>query len=186
MLRWHYSQEEGRCIVFQYGGCGGNRNRFVNKNSTCNYCNAIIISLHLYLLFLILLLIVFSYLFRFLFAWLLFCFICVLFYYSRFTLLSASQCRKRYRNACRLIKMSSSVYFWYMAYSVWILKRYFTLNYRFLTADLCGKTCHRRERPSPSTSSVVTLSVSSTLTPSTTTEAETSDRPNGNVSQQIF
>jgi len=34
MLRWHYSQEEGRCIVFQYGGCGGNRNRFARKKFT--------------------------------------------------------------------------------------------------------------------------------------------------------
>ena len=32
MLRWHYSQEEGRCIVFQYGGCGGNGNRFARKH----------------------------------------------------------------------------------------------------------------------------------------------------------
>ena len=30
LSRYHYNSVSGRCEEFQYGGCGGNRNRFIN------------------------------------------------------------------------------------------------------------------------------------------------------------
>ncbi|KAK4313128.1 hypothetical protein Pmani_015500 [Petrolisthes manimaculis] len=40
--RWHFSKEHGKCEVFLYSGCGGNRNRF-KKHSTCTeFCTAAI------------------------------------------------------------------------------------------------------------------------------------------------
>nr|XP_027227919.1 papilin-like [Penaeus vannamei] len=38
--RWHFSKEEGTCVPFTYGGCGGNLNRFKKFNSCVDFCSA--------------------------------------------------------------------------------------------------------------------------------------------------
>ena len=38
--RWGYEKETGSCVKFQYGGCKGNKNRFMSVeecHKTCNY-----------------------------------------------------------------------------------------------------------------------------------------------------
>ncbi|KAJ8724115.1 hypothetical protein PYW07_008095 [Mythimna separata] len=36
--RYAYDSELGRCVTFQYGGCGGNQNNFPDKRYCCYYC----------------------------------------------------------------------------------------------------------------------------------------------------
>ena len=36
--RFYYDHEEGKCKEFNYGGCKGNLNRFVNRESCENRC----------------------------------------------------------------------------------------------------------------------------------------------------
>ncbi|KAG0713546.1 Papilin [Chionoecetes opilio] len=36
--RWHFSKEHGSCVMFLYGGCGGNQNRFKNFNACNEFC----------------------------------------------------------------------------------------------------------------------------------------------------
>ena len=38
MSRYHYNSVSGECEEFQYGGCGGNRNRFLNKQQCEDEC----------------------------------------------------------------------------------------------------------------------------------------------------
>ncbi|XP_063603126.1 papilin-like [Penaeus indicus] len=38
--RWHFSAEEGTCVPFTYGGCGGNLNRFKKFSSCVEFCSA--------------------------------------------------------------------------------------------------------------------------------------------------
>ena len=38
MVRWFYNEENGRCEQFIYGGCGGNRNRFIKMEECQAAC----------------------------------------------------------------------------------------------------------------------------------------------------
>lgn len=38
MLSWYFDATKKRCATFVYGGCGGNANRFSNKNDCENFC----------------------------------------------------------------------------------------------------------------------------------------------------
>ncbi|XP_042237860.1 papilin-like isoform X4 [Homarus americanus] len=44
--RWHFSKEQGSCIAFRYGGCGGNRNRFKQFNACTKFCATAIEKYH--------------------------------------------------------------------------------------------------------------------------------------------
>ncbi|XP_063871697.1 papilin-like isoform X6 [Scylla paramamosain] len=36
--RWHFSKTHGSCVMFLYGGCGGNQNRFKTFNACNEFC----------------------------------------------------------------------------------------------------------------------------------------------------
>jgi hypothetical protein len=38
--RWYFDTEQGACLPFVYGGCGGNLNRFTSFASCVKYCDA--------------------------------------------------------------------------------------------------------------------------------------------------
>jgi len=39
-VRWYYSAQDGRCHEFVYGGCDGNRNRFVTEQQCASQCGS--------------------------------------------------------------------------------------------------------------------------------------------------
>ncbi len=39
MRRWRYSEDAGRCVVFRYGGCGGNANNFRTREACEGRCS---------------------------------------------------------------------------------------------------------------------------------------------------
>lgn len=40
MPRWAYSQDRKACVQFIYGGCGGNRNRFLSETDCSDRCGS--------------------------------------------------------------------------------------------------------------------------------------------------
>lgn len=39
--RWFFDREEGRCVQFIYGGCGGNRNNFESEEYCMSVCSSV-------------------------------------------------------------------------------------------------------------------------------------------------
>lgn len=39
--RWYFDHEEGHCVQFIYGGCGGNRNNFESEEYCLSVCNSV-------------------------------------------------------------------------------------------------------------------------------------------------
>lgn len=39
--RWYFDREEGRCVQFIYGGCGGNRNNFESEVYCLSVCSSV-------------------------------------------------------------------------------------------------------------------------------------------------
>lgn len=39
--RWFFDREEGTCVQFIYGGCGGNRNNFESKEYCLSVCSSV-------------------------------------------------------------------------------------------------------------------------------------------------
>uniref|UniRef100_A0A8C7YZY4 Amyloid-beta A4 protein n=1 Tax=Oryzias sinensis TaxID=183150 RepID=A0A8C7YZY4_9TELE len=42
--RWFFDREEGRCVQFIYGGCGGNRNNFESEEYCMSVCSSVLSS----------------------------------------------------------------------------------------------------------------------------------------------
>ncbi|KAM8872064.1 amyloid beta (A4) precursor protein a isoform 1-T1 [Synchiropus picturatus] len=40
--RWYFDRQEGRCVQFIYGGCGGNRNNFESEEYCMSVCRSVI------------------------------------------------------------------------------------------------------------------------------------------------
>ncbi|XP_051558588.1 amyloid-beta A4 protein-like [Myxocyprinus asiaticus] len=40
--RWYFVREEGRCVPFIYGGCGGNRNNFESEEYCLSVCSSVL------------------------------------------------------------------------------------------------------------------------------------------------
>ncbi|KAM9820064.1 amyloid beta (A4) precursor protein a isoform 2-T2 [Neosynchiropus ocellatus] len=40
--RWYFDRQEGRCVQFIYGGCGGNRNNFESEEYCLSVCRSVI------------------------------------------------------------------------------------------------------------------------------------------------